>query len=530
MIRSPAGALSRWSFISVLPLLIVTMVVAADARGQAAAPPPAPPPAPGTPAAATPASPTPAPSPGTPGAAPAIGTIPANVKSLNTAAALTPPIRDGIQTFISGAVGQLAGTSASQQTRARSALINEAMVNGLPNASAAYLDVYATFLNQQLLPLANHESPRVRLNAAIVTAEVARIANNIHLAPTAQAFLNDKSDAIVLWAMKAAHGIIPAQLAFPGQFNKGLADAIVPTVMKHSQGQVAGAIALEAYLALTIDIWDPARQVAPAHLTTMSPYVLQLLQERLKLYVKGVPPAARAESYGTGFITSPKVWNVLTPPQQLAAMQAMVNLISLAGAQVQAANPGDRYDLVLSIQRAASGASTVAPAAAEALKLATGLNPKDATPKQVADAVAPILPAVKAVPQFAAISNPPPIQGNEPAPPPASAPTTGNVLIPGASTQPTTGAPPGVGVPPGTTPTGPGAAHPPAPKTPAPKAGDGAGTGTGGGTAPKTPGGTQSPRPTAPGGGGAAPKTGAGAPGTGAGTGAGGTTPPTPAR
>jgi hypothetical protein len=510
MIRSPAGALSRWSFIPALPLLIVAMVAAPDARGQVAPPPGGP--------VGTPAPPAP-PAPAAPAAMPAIGSIPVAVKSLKTNAEFTPDHRAGIQSFVAGAVANLAGTNAGLQTKARNALINEALVNGLPQASATYLDIYAQALNQQLQPLASHESPRVRLNAAIVAAEVARVANNIHLAPTAQAFLNDKSDGIVLWAMKAARWIIPAQLRFPGQFNKQLADMIVPTVAKHSQGQVAGAIALEAYLAVTIDIFNPAAPPAPEHLKIMAPYVLELLNERLKLYVKGVPPSARGESFGTGFITSPRVVQVLTPQQQAAAMQTIINLIVLAGQQAQPANQGDRFELVLTIQRAASGVSTVAPATAKALAPATQLNPKDATPQQVKAAIEPIVDAVRLVPQFKALKDPPPIQGNEPAPPPASAPTTGNVLIPGATTQPTGPAAPGVPLPPGTTPTAPvapgaGPEAKPVPKAPGAKP-DGA-------TEPKQP---QSPRPTNPPTPGATPAPGAGGAGA-----AGGPTPQPPAR
>ena len=244
----------------------------------------------------------------------------------------------------------------------------------------------------------------------------------------------------------------------------------------------------------------------------MAPYVLDLLNERLKLYVKGVPPAARADSFGTGFLTVPRVWGALNPQQQATAMQAMVNLIVLAGQQAKAANAGDLFELALTIQRAAAGVSTVAPAAAPALAQAAQLNPQQANAAAVVNAIQPVLGAVRAVPQYKALRDPPPVQGNEPAPPPASAPTTGNVLIPGQTTQPTIGAP-GVAVPPGTTPTapsGPGAAPKPEAKPKPEKTPP-----TGGATEPKSPAGTQTPRPS--GAGGAA---GPGAAGSGAGAGA----------
>ena len=543
MIRSPAGALARWSFIPVLPVLIVSMVVAADARGQAAppAPPapaqlppaqpvtpaPAPAPAPGaaTPAAATtppaPAAPAPAPA-----ALPAIGTIPPNIKSLKTSAEFTADHKAGIQGFMSTAVVNLASDqNPLQQARARNALINETLINGQPSASATYLDVYAQTLNQQLLPLTKHPSARVRLNAAIVTANVAVIANNIHLAPTALAFLSDQSDAIVLWGMKAARAIIPAELAFPGQFNAALTNAIVPTVVKHSHGQVAGAIALEAYAALSIDVWG--RNPPPAQINPMIPHMLTLLHERLKLYIKGVPPSPRAEQTGTNFLTNPKVWPLLNKDQQVEAMQAIVDLISLAGQQAQAANPGDFFELVQTIQRAASGVSTVLPPnSAQALAPAAALVPGKDSKATVQQAVQGVLQAVKAVPQFGQLKDPPQIQGTEAAPPPAAAPTTGNVLIPGATTTPAVILNPPVVVPPGTTPAGgPGGA---ASKPTRPAKSEGT---------PPAP--TNGPRPSAPAKNGPAEKTGAGTgagtgtgtgTGTGAGAGGGGTTPPKPPR
>ena len=513
MIRSPAGALARWSFIPAWPALILVVVMAADARAQALAPPPgtaAPPP----PGAATPAAATtpPAPAAAAAPALPAITTIPANVKSLKTSSEFTPALKASIQGMIAAAIANLESENVLQQSRARNALEMEATINGQPTASASYLDVYTQTLNQQLEPLAKHPSPRVRLNAAIVATDVARTANNIHLAPTAMAFLNDPSDGIVLWGVKAAHPIIAAQLRFPGKFDDALAKAIVETARKHQKGQVAGAIAFDAYQALTIDVWSnpppPPEQIKP-----MVPLVLELLQARLKLYVKGVPPSPRAEQWGTNFLTYPRVWPVLDPKQQGDSMQAMVDLISLAGQQAQAANAGDLFELTQTIQRAASGVATVLPPqSAQALNEAAQLQPGKSTKDDVKRAVATVPQAVKAVPQYANLQPAPQIQGTEAAPPPASAPTTGNILIPGATTTPTVIAPgPGIPTPPGTTPAPP--PPPPAPKAaPAPKTDGGGATG-----APKPPG-SNGPRPTA-----------AGA-GAGAGTGAGSGTTPKPAR
>lgn len=460
MIRSPAGAPSRWKYIPAVPVLMAALALAAaadDARGQAAAP--------GQPA---------------PGAAvPPLASVPANVKEINSAGDLKQHLKS-IESVVTAAIANLANDqNPTQQTRARTALISDAMINGQPNATATYLDAYAQIVNQQLLPLAKNPSPRVRLNAAIVAAEVARIADNSQLAPVALVFLDDKSDAIVLWGMKAARWIIPAQLRFPGAFNRQLADAVLPTVQKHSKGQVAGAIAVEAYDALTLNLLNNQATFAkmtPQQVATMAPYVLNLLQSRIPMYQKGVPPAPRAETAGTRYLTDPKTWPTLGA-QQVPAVQAMRDLIFLATAQAQTANPGDRAELAHTVQWAGAAVATLVPQAqGRAIQKAAEFNPNVATPQQVQAVADSVAAGLQAAPAFAKLKPPPQLQGNEPAPPPASAPTTGNVLIPGATTQQS----PGVAVPPGTTPAGGGASRPPA----------GAG-------ATKPPGNGQTPRPTA---------------------------------
>ena len=109
-------------------------------------------------------------------------------------------------------------------------------------ATPAYLDAYAQILNRELLTLKGNPSARVRLNAAIVCALVAQQANNAHLKDAAVMFIQDPSEAVVLWGIKAARWIIPAQLGqVAAQPDLGLVNEIVPAVQKHPKGTIGGA-------------------------------------------------------------------------------------------------------------------------------------------------------------------------------------------------------------------------------------------------------------------------------------------------
>jgi hypothetical protein len=196
---------------------------------------------------------------------------------------------------------------------------------------------------------------------------------------------------------------------------------------------------------------------------------MKLLVARLAMYQKGVPAAPRADAIGTGFIGDPNVWRVLTPEQQKDAMQVFSNLIGLAGQQAKAANPGDLVELTLVIQRASASISITDPALREAL--AEPANLKQATADQVQKAAEAVPAILRRQPQYKDLKNPPQIVDTKAAPAPASAPTTGPVVIPGATPVPPGGVPPAPGT----------AGPPPAPQPPAP------------GGAPPRPGGTSPP-------------------------------------
>jgi hypothetical protein len=484
MIRSLAGE-HRWISLSLTIFFGCLAVAVPAARGQQA-PAPAGAPAPGPNPVASPAAGTISPAAESPPPPPPLPKVPNEVKTSNEIGAN----RAGIDQFITQAVHQLADEkNAEAQSAARDALRKEALVSG-GQATPDYLNTYAELLNQHLLELTKDPQlgPRGKLNAAIATAEVAKIAENGQLAGAAEAFINDKSEAVCLWGIKASKWIIPAQLEMVGmpQNADKLADAVVSAVQQHTHGQIAGAIADEAYAALSLDIFSPqTRQKLaqkPAMLQQMAPHLLKLLDVRLQQYRKGVPPDPRAEANGTGFLSDPLVWNGLNPALQKQAMQVMIDLINLAAQQASAAkvSAGDRGELATMISRVAAAISiTAAPSGSgavfDAIKPATAVV--TATPAgQIQAAVAAVMPAVKTLPQYVDLKPPPAVIGNEPAPPPASAPTTGPISAPGATsnspignpnakiiTPPTPTAPE---PPPATRPAGANTPKPPEPKPP----------------------------------------------------------------
>jgi hypothetical protein len=381
-----------------------------------------------------------------------------------------------IQGVVDALTKQLAAESPADQAKARQALEAEAKVKGQPNASPAYLDVYTGMLDAALQNLVKDPNPRTRLNAAIVTANVAALAQaSDHLKNAALALVNDQNDAVVLWGVKAAKSIIPVQMAVPGNADVTLVAAVVKAAQAHSKGVVAGPIVGEAYDALTLNIINNPAGFAKQPVTairTILPHLLDLMTARVQHYRRGVPPSPQSDAVGARFLCDPKVWPAMNAQQQLQAIQTLSDIIKLAGQQATAANAGDRVALAIAIQRIAASLSTIpkppmTDAAMTALNSAARLAPGSSA-QQITAAADAVLPAA--------------VQGNEPAPAPASAPTTGPVQIPGAAAIPPTPPAPAAPAAP------PGAGRPATP-------GSGTGTGTNGRTTPAPPPG---PRPTPP--------------------------------
>ena len=345
-------------------------------------------------------------------------------QQMKTASSVTD-VQAQIDATVKKDVAALAGGNAG----ARNTLINYAQVPG-GTASAAFLDAYAVSLNTHLQPLAKDANLAVRLNGAIVAAQVAQVANNPRLADAANAFVNDKADAVVYWGLRAADHVVPNLLKPPFANPKHpLIPSIINAVKTHNEGIASGWIATEAYNALTLDL-NPAggkqRPTAQMIAATIDP-VQSLLRVRVDQYKLGVPAMPTAEQIATGYLSNPVVWPVQAPAQQQTSLQLFSDLLSLATQQASApeVNPTDLRDLLSVIRLVGSALAVNAPPGSlldAAAKQVMGVGPT--TPvNDVVKRVALIPPALSKLPGMK-INPPPKIEGHKPAPAPATAPTT----------------------------------------------------------------------------------------------------------
>jgi hypothetical protein len=253
-----------------------------------------------------------------------------------------PAARQGeIEKFISTQVTRLQKGKESDRQEARDAIVKEStMIGGQPNA--AFLDVYATVLNKQLVPLAKSGDAHVRLNAAIALQKVARNANNAALADAATALANDSGTGVALWATKGAQAILPP-LATTGT-NTKLTAAVVAAVKKHPD---SAEVAEEAYKALTMEFPRDLKRLNAQAVPVLLPDALRLFEFRVGLYFTRTPPAPELEKNGATFLTFGAVWNHPAAAKHHGAiMQSLANLIGVAAQHAAARGPGANKEFI----------------------------------------------------------------------------------------------------------------------------------------------------------------------------------------
>ena len=361
------------------------------------------------------------------------------------------------QGAIDAAVKKDVAALASGTANARQALIGYASAGPTP----AFLDVYAVSLNNHLQPLAKSPDIKVRLNAAIVAASVAQLANNARLADVLTQFVSDKTEPIAYWGLRGARFVVPNLLKPPINNPKhALIPAITNAVKTHRRGLASGWIATEAYGALALDLNPPAGKPRPPAATianTITP-VQDLLAARINQYKEGVPAMPTAEQIASGYLSNPAVWPVHTPDQQVRTLQLYSDLLSLAAQQlvVPTINDNDKTELTSMIKLVGSAIAVTAEAGSPLANASRGaMNiTKAMAPAEIVKTVDAIHPAITKTPKYSAVKPPPTIVDHKPAPAPATEPTT---LPAGAALPP----PPPVETPPAPEKPAPGGNRPP---------------------------------------------------------------------
>jgi len=374
-----------------------------------------------------------------------------------TDAMKTAPNADAgaIARFVDAAVKNLTVEDADKQAKAREELSNGVVVSGGATTplSPVYADAYAGAVAKALMPLTTHEDMRVRLNAAIVNARVAERAGNTRLKDVTIKFINDKTSAVALWGVKAARGMLPAILAGANPTNDPLLTAMVQAVQRFG----FGPIVTEVYEALSLNV-IAANPKPPANVIKGAvPVMMQVYRTRVDAYGGGVPPDPGIDNVAAEFFGFSTVWQLLAPQQRTDAVQAMVDLLSLASQHAALMEGDERLPLLPVFKRTGSvlqvigdavKASALSNAAKEIQRISNGMDGTEVTQRSTAltAAARTAFPGLKPSPTLpppppdaaadtgAPTDQPPPANDGK-APPPAGGATTGG------GTQPKSAAP-----------------------------------------------------------------------------------------
>jgi hypothetical protein len=249
-------------------------------------------------------------------------TIQSAIKSSNNA----DQFRAQINSYVQAQIAKLKVHGSEKS--ARDALISQA--DGTPSSS--FLDVYSTVLNAALQPLAAEKDIRVRLNGAVVNAELARRVNNARQASATLAFMKDAAAPVALWGLKAAKYEIPRQLAAQPALRKpDLVPEVLRVIKSHANAADinSGPLAEEAYWALTLETTENLRNVGPDAIKAVLPELFALLEYRIGLYAGGAPPPTpTAENSASLFLTRAKVWPVETAAEHMRTMKDLHDLLT----------------------------------------------------------------------------------------------------------------------------------------------------------------------------------------------------------
>jgi len=264
--------------------------------------------------------------------------------------------RREIDGFIArGAASLFNAADPSAQTRARKMLEDACFEKPATPASAAFLFEYSQAINAAFSPKVDPRAKaplRDRLNVAIVTARVAAVGQNSALAPTVQKLIEDPTEPVVLWGLKAAQPLVPdvVKLLLAGnQKLHPMIAAIAPAVLKHPSGPIFD----EAYTALgsVAGVVDP--QPKSAHLAVMNE-LISLWENRLQQYRKDIAEDPAVDGKPVFFLTRATMWSTLIVDQKTRqqVMQMLSDQLGMAAQYADAIvnrNDQDKRDQLIKL-------------------------------------------------------------------------------------------------------------------------------------------------------------------------------------
>lgn len=319
--------------------------------------------------------------------------------------------RPNIETYVKNQIAKLKGGQGAGVARDELARQPEATQAVTPSAS--FQSVYAQAIITEITPLLSDSDVNKRLNAAIVLYRVANATKAIQFAPLAQKLMDDASPAVAIWGVKTGGALLPGIMGV--KFNRDkqtLTKALVASAKKHPE---AGPLVADVYNALYLPDQQPQlpKEAFVAAIDAMN----ELLASRIDQYVKAMPASPQADRIPASFFVRGVVTSAMNPAQQLATIQHLMDLLSVA-AQRTATLGGDPRDQAIQLIKNIAGAMKVTletqkqGVAGVKFDPLTKLRDPIQTPvvlKQVADALA----AVRAVPAFKAIKDAPQVAGGQ---------------------------------------------------------------------------------------------------------------------
>jgi len=228
-------------------------------------------------------------------------------------------------------------SDAASQGMARDWLIDQSA------GSDAYRDAYDAAVNNEFTTALKDSktSVRTRVNIAIVTDGICKTSKNLDLLPTTMTLLGDSSDAIVLWAERAAGSELVTMLNTPNAAaadRKALLKAMEDAAVRHcSTLLLGGFIVEEVYKAINPSFMLGANPQGEA-LGDLVNTNLALQKGRLDLYAMGMPESPYVDTYASDFLLDPATWATMNPQQQLQAVQQAGDLICKAALLVLQGN------------------------------------------------------------------------------------------------------------------------------------------------------------------------------------------------
>jgi hypothetical protein len=248
--------------------------------------------------------------------------------------ASSAPLQSVLDAFLIPETARLSSSDSRMQSLGRAALEGGAVVTG-NQPSPQYLDAYSRAVNDRLVPVMKNPEVKVRLNAAIAAARIAGQQNNgVQLTPTILAAINDKSEAVAIWGVKAAKPLLPRLLDAKDKRADEVAKAVIAAVGRFPQ---SAAIAEDAYDAFARDTMTggPANAL-PATRLGIIPHVLALLNARAAMYQKAgqaaggatpvFPGSVFADQTGMVFLSA-HGWKPATPEQRQQIAQVVLGLV-----------------------------------------------------------------------------------------------------------------------------------------------------------------------------------------------------------